>query len=190
MLKYQILGKINFRLILYTGIVEVLFTILFCYILAVTLQHKPVWLPTISECGELAPEKYVFRGGILFGGILLVVEGVFLHNAKRLSRLGFIFGVIAGIGLVGVACVASNEDLPLHLGKLIRCIYISVDNELCGNKIPQPLPLSLQLYTTQHYVWSTVDCSLLDTIHLSIKATWTNQIRSSCFQHDLTAWST
>lgn len=117
MLDYKILAKLSFRVILYTGIVEVLFTILLCYGLAVALGHKPMFLPTISECGEEAPEKYFFRWGILVGGILLAVEAVFLHNAKRISQLGYTFGVIAGVALTGVACVASNENLTIHLGK-------------------------------------------------------------------------
>ena len=117
MLDYKLLAKLNFRVILYTGIVEVLFTILLCYALAVILGHKPVFLPTISECGEEAPEKYFFRWGILVGGILLVIEAITLHNAKRISQHGFIIGVIAGVCLTGVACVASNEDLTIHMGK-------------------------------------------------------------------------
>lgn len=114
---YKLLGKFNFRIVLFSGIIEVLFTILFCYILAVTLKHKPLWLPTISECGEMPPEKYFFRWGILVGGLLLVVEAVVLHTAKRSSDWVFVLGVIAGLGLTGVAAVASNEDLPLHMGE-------------------------------------------------------------------------
>lgn len=114
---FKLLGKIDFRIILYSGIIEVLITVLLCYILAVTLQHKPVWLPTVSECGEMPPEKYFFRWGILVGGLLLVIEAVVLHTAKRSSDFVFSLGIIAGLCLTGVAVVASNEDLPLHLGE-------------------------------------------------------------------------
>ncbi len=112
----KILGKLNFKWVLYFGIVEVIFTVLLCYILAVTLQHKPLWLPTISECGELEPEKHFFRWGIMLGGALLVIEAVMLHTANRLSTLGYWLGMIAGLCLTGVAVVASNEDLTVHLG--------------------------------------------------------------------------
>lgn len=111
----KVLGKLNFRIILYFGIVEVIFTVLLCYILAVTLQHKPLWLPTISECGELEPEKHFFRWGILVGGIILLVEAVVLYTAKRISTLGFWLGIIAGFNLTGVAVVASNENRNIHL---------------------------------------------------------------------------
>lgn len=113
----KILGKLNFNYVLYFGILEVLITIILCYILAVTLQHKPIWLPTISECGEQAPEKYFFRWGILVGGLLLMIEGVMLHGAKRNSTLVLVLSLITGASLTGVAVVASNEDLPVHLGR-------------------------------------------------------------------------
>ncbi len=110
----KLLGKLNFRIVLFFGILEVIFTVLLCYILAVTLQHKPVWLPTISACGELEPEKHFFRWGILVGGLLLAIEAVVLYLAKRLSTLGFWLGMIAGFALTGVAVVASNEELTVH----------------------------------------------------------------------------
>lgn len=115
---YKLLGKFNFRIVLYSGIILVLVTVLLCYILAVSLDHKPVWLPTVSECGEMPPEKYIFRWGILVGGLLLVIEAVMLHFAERSSKHVFALGIIAGLSLTGVACVASNEDLPVHLGEL------------------------------------------------------------------------
>lgn len=119
---YKLLGKFNFRIVLFSGIIEVLFTILLCYILAVKLKHKPMWLPTISECGEMPPERYFFRWGILVGGLLLVVESVVLHTAKRSSDWVFVLGIIAGLGLTGVAAVASNENLPLHLGEACKVL--------------------------------------------------------------------
>ena len=121
--KYELLGRFNFRIVLYSGIIEVLITILVCYALAVSLGHKPVWLPTISECGEEAPEKHIFRWGIMTGGLLLVTEAVVLWVAKRASNHVFGLGAIAGLLLTGVACVASNEDLPVHLGEQI--MYLS-----------------------------------------------------------------
>lgn len=119
MVEFKILGKLNFKPILFFGVLEVLSLILFCYILAVTLQHLDPWLPTISECGELSPEKYFFRWGIMIGGVLLVLEAVFLHNAKRLSDLAFVLGFVAGLCLTGVACVASNENRTFHLSKFL-----------------------------------------------------------------------
>ena len=116
----KILGKIDLRTILYFGVSEILITIILCYVLAVTLQHQPVWLPTISECGELSPEKYFFRWGILVGGLLLVIESTVLRAADRISTITFYAGVLAGLCLTGVAVVASNENLPVHLGKLVN----------------------------------------------------------------------
>lgn len=112
----KVLGRLIVRHLLYIGLMEVLITIIICYIMAVTLQHKPVWLPTISECGELSPEKHFFRWGIMMGGILLAVESVVLWLPKIISTLVFALGFIAGLALTGVAVIASNEDLPVHLG--------------------------------------------------------------------------
>jgi hypothetical membrane protein len=115
--KYKLLGKLDFRFVLYSGIILVLVTILSCYALAVALGHKPLWLPTVSECGVEAPEKYIFRWGILAGGLLLVLEALVLYLPKRASGHVFVLGVIAGVCLTGVACVAVNEDFTVHMGE-------------------------------------------------------------------------
>lgn len=115
----KVLGKIDFKIILYVGVLEVLFTVLLCYVLAVTLQHKPLWLPTISECGELEPEKHFFRWGIMFGGLLLMLEAVVLYLPQRITRLEFILGLVAGFCLTGVSVVASNENLDIHMGEWV-----------------------------------------------------------------------
>ena len=132
-LAMKLLGKLNFRIILIFGIVEVIFTVLLCYILAVTLQHKPVWLPTISECGELEPEKHFFRWGILVGGLLLAIEAVVLYLAKRMSTLVFWLGLIAGLALTGVAVVASNEDLTVHMSQSLLCVCVCVCLCVCAD---------------------------------------------------------
>lgn len=115
-MELKLLGKLNFKWVLYFGIVEVIITIILCYVLAVVLGHKPAWLPTISECGEYPPEKHFFRWGIMVGGLLLMIEAVMLHNAKLLSTVGYWLGLIAGFCLTGVAVVASNEYRNIHLG--------------------------------------------------------------------------
>lgn len=117
----KLLGKFNFRTILFAGILLVLITVFLCYALAVTLGHKPAWLPTISECGVMPPEMYFFRWGIMAGGLLLVVEAVVLHTANRASNTAATLGGIAGFLLTGVATVSVDDDLTLHLSKLPFC---------------------------------------------------------------------
>ena len=51
------------------------------------------------------------------GGILLILEAVVLYCADYASLLVSVLGSIAGLGLTGVACVASNENRTVHLGK-------------------------------------------------------------------------
>ncbi len=113
----KIIGKVNFRNILYFGVLEVLATVLICYTLAVMEGHKPAWLPTISECGVEPPEKYIFRWGIMTGGILLFIEAIILYWSKWTSSLEYYLGMIAGLLLTGVAVVAVNENLTVHLSK-------------------------------------------------------------------------
>ena len=115
----KLLGKFNFRIVLFVGILLVLITIFLCYGLAVSLGHKDAWLPTISECGVLPPEMYFFRWGILVGGLLLVVEAVVLHTASRVSNTAAWLGGIAGFLLTGVAVVSADDDITLHLSKFL-----------------------------------------------------------------------
>ena len=141
----KILGKFNFRIVLFTGIIEVLITVLLCYTLAVSLHHKPAWLPTVSECGEEAPEKYFFRWGIFVGGLLLMVEALVLHTAERSSNAVYYLGLIAGACLTGVATVASNEDLPLHLGSSKLSIILQVP-KLVNVIFPQSAVFALSFF--------------------------------------------
>ena len=52
----------------------------------------------------------------MLGGLLLAVEAVVLWIPMMISTLVFAVGLIAGLALTGVAVVASNENLPVHLG--------------------------------------------------------------------------
>ena len=113
------LGVLNYKPLLYTGLSVVLATILICYVMAISLQHLPPWLPTISKCGELDPERHFFRWGFVVGGLFLVLEAVVLWVAKRISTLVFSLGFLAGFALSFVAVVASNEESSIHYGQLV-----------------------------------------------------------------------
>jgi len=115
----KILGKLNFKEVLFAGIFEVLFTIFLCYILAVSLGHKEAWLPTISECGVYSPEKYFFRWGILAGGLLLCLEAVVLWLPKRISTVVSALAFLAGIALTLVAVVSVQENYTVHMSELV-----------------------------------------------------------------------
>ena len=115
----KIVGKLTARTLIYFGAVEMSFTILLCYVLAVTHHHVKPWLPTISACGEHAPEQYPFRFGILVGAMLLFVEAIALYAASITSRVTHILGVVASLCLGVVAVVAANEDNVVHTSELV-----------------------------------------------------------------------
>ena len=116
----EVLRKIGLKRIFYVGVAEALVTLVICYVLAVTLNHKQVWLPTISQCGILSPEVFVFRWGMFVSGLLLVMESAILYIAKKISFVTLPFGILAGLCLSGLATVSSNEGFPVHRCKLIN----------------------------------------------------------------------
>jgi hypothetical protein len=112
----KILDKLTARTLVHFGAIEMTFTILLCYGLAVANHHVKPWLPTISACGDHPPEQYPFRFGIMTGAMLLLVEAVSLRAAKMSSMITYVMGVVASLCLGVVAVVASNEDKIVHSG--------------------------------------------------------------------------
>ena len=101
----KIVGKISSKKFVSVGTSGIIFTIILCYSLAVGLQHRKPWLPTISQCGDEPPEKYFFRWGMMMGAVVLVVHAVILNVAQWTSKATFYLGLVAGLCLSGVAVV-------------------------------------------------------------------------------------
>ena len=115
--KMTVLGKLSGKTLVHTGAVVMLSSILLCYVIAVYEGHVKAWLPTISACGELPPEQYIFRYGILTGGLMLVVLALFVYTADfPFSRrpVNLDMGVVAGLSLGVVAVCSANEDNLVH----------------------------------------------------------------------------
>lgn len=119
-----VLGSVSARWLIHAGAIEMSFTILLCYALAVSFGHVKAWLPTISACGEHPPEQYPFRFGIMLGAILLEVEAIALYTAKKTSHLTFVLGAIAAFCLGVVAVVAANENNIVHTSKLFLIMLV------------------------------------------------------------------
>ena len=118
------------------GVLEVLGTVLLCYVLAVVNGHVPVWLPFISDCGIYPPEKYPFRLGLVLGAALVAVQVLTLYYAERAfskSRLCLVLGLVASAGLAVVAVVNSQEDDTIHTSKddLYIC-YIAFSSSIAA----------------------------------------------------------
>ena len=116
----KILGKIGLKRIFYFGVTEALVTLVICYVLAVSVNHKPVWLPSISRCGLQSPEIFLFRWGMTASGLLLALESAILYMAKKISFVTLPLGVLAGLSLTGLATVSSSESYFVHRCKLIN----------------------------------------------------------------------
>jgi len=115
----QIIAKETFRFLIVQGATIVLATIFSCYGIAVSLGHVPVWLPMISDCGVYAPEKYLFRLGLVTGSIFLHVESILLYNADKAfsnSRLCMILSLLSSMGMSVVAVVSEKENNNVHTG--------------------------------------------------------------------------
>lgn len=132
-----VLGKISVNLFIHFGALVFLGTILLCYILAVSLHHVPAWLPMISDCAVLAPEKYPFRWGFMVGSTLLGVQSLLIYGADKpysKSKLALFTGVVAAFCLSVVGVVNEEEDNTIHSGKLTRSVLVrglSVYKSVC-----------------------------------------------------------
>ena len=112
-----VLGQLSGKTLIHFGSVEMLFTILLCYTIAVLEGHVKPWLPTISACGDTPPEQFVFRFGILTGSMLLVVLALYVYTADfpfSRDKINLTMGVVAGLSLGVVAICADNEDNLVH----------------------------------------------------------------------------
>lgn len=112
-----IIGKESVRLWIVQGATIILSTIFVCYGIAVYLGHVPVWLPMISDCAVLPPEKYLFRLGMVTGAIYLGIDSELLYRADKSftrSRLGLVLGIISAVGLSVVGVVNEKENNGIH----------------------------------------------------------------------------
>ena len=114
----QVLGKASARMFIHLGMVEVAATILICYTVAVMEGHVKPWLPTISACGEQAPEEFLFRYGFVVSTTFLVVEAVVLYGAGLFSELCMVLGIVGGLCLGVVGVVSARDVSSVHTGEL------------------------------------------------------------------------
>ena len=129
LLKMKIIGKETLQFFIVQGATIVLGTIFTCYGLAASLGHVPVWLPMISDCAVYAPEKYLFRLGLVTGSIFLHIESILLYNADKAfsnSRLSMILSLMSSLGMGIVAVVNEKENNTVHTGTCAKCVTIFV----------------------------------------------------------------
>lgn len=115
----KVIAKETLQYFVVQGAAIVLGTIFTCYGIAASLGHVPVWLPMISDCAVYAPEKYLFRLGLVTGSIFLHFESILLYNANKSfsnSRLSMIFSLMSSLGLGVVAVVNEKENNIVHTG--------------------------------------------------------------------------
>ena len=114
-----IFGSVDVRTITLLAILISWASIITCYVLAVSLGHVPAWLPTISDCAVGAPEKYLFRIGLITGATALFANVVMVYYAFPkfvLRKLELVAGVAAAAGLTVVGAVNEKENNTVHIG--------------------------------------------------------------------------
>ena len=126
----EILGKISVKVIAHAGALEMLVTIFLCYGLAVGCGHVKPWLPMISDCAILAPEKYPFRLGFVVGAVLIAMQTVAISYADKKSKISLALGTVSAFCLAVVGVVNEVECNPVHSGRWtgrmrIGCMYIA-----------------------------------------------------------------
>ena len=117
----EILGKLPVKVIVHAGALEMLVTVLLCYGLAVGYGHVKPWLPMISDCAVLAPEKYPFRLGFVVGAVLIAVQSAAVSYADKSptrSRVSLALGTVSAFCLAVVGVVNEVECNPVHSGRL------------------------------------------------------------------------
>ena len=115
-----ILAKESLRYWVVQGATIVLSTIFVCYGIAVSLGHVPAWLPMISDCAVLPPEKYIFRLGIVIGSVFLAMDSILIYNADKSyshSKLSLLLGMVGVVGTSIVGVVNEKEDIGVHSSK-------------------------------------------------------------------------
>ncbi|KAL5474514.1 hypothetical protein EMCRGX_G026470 [Ephydatia muelleri] len=113
----KVLTQVPVNVFIHLSALVITFTIFLCYGIAVGLGHVKAWLPMISDCAVLPPEKYPFRYGFVVEALLLAVETVIIYNANKAyskSKTCLVLGVTGAfcIGVVGV--VNEQECNPVH----------------------------------------------------------------------------
>ena len=123
----SVLGSVTVPVFIHLAVLEILGTILLCYSTAVLDGHVPAWLPMISDCFVLPPERYPARLGVILGAGLLQVEVLLIYFAnKGFSRnsLGLVAGTVASVGLGVVGAVNEQENNTLHSGILYNVLLL------------------------------------------------------------------
>ncbi len=140
-LEMQVLSKVSLAVFIHTAALVMLGTIFLCYGLAVGLGHVPAWLPMISDCAVLSPEKYPFRLGFVVGAALIATQVVMTYNADRpysKSKTSLILGLVASLGLAIVGVVNEQECNPVHSGRLRLLISLNFGTVIKRSSPPPP----------------------------------------------------
>lgn len=93
-------------------------TIITCYLIATSLGHVAYWLPDITHCALHAPERFIFRAGLIPACVLLAYVWFLATSWLEDERTrikgtpGGSAAVIRGLGVVGsLALVVSSSVL-------------------------------------------------------------------------------
>ena len=120
----DVLGHIQARTLTWLSAGCGVVTIFVCYTIAVSLGHVPAWLPMISDCAVYAPEKYIFRFGMITTANLLFLNALMMFGflstitpgRRSGDKVGLVLAFISSVGLAIVGSVNEQENNPIHSG--------------------------------------------------------------------------
>jgi hypothetical membrane protein len=147
----KVLNTYNFISFINYAVFVPVVTILVCYVTAVLKGDVPGWfLPMVSACGVVAPEKWIFHIG-------LIVSSVLIHSASKVVRdfissnnpdsttskwedTAVLLNFIACGGLAGCASITEKEDNNLHgLSAIIFFVFYIIYMWIVSLRVSQQI---------------------------------------------------
>eukprot|EP00117_Sycon_ciliatum_P013288 scpid21268/ scgid14009/ len=114
-----LIGTMQARWIIQVSVALTLATSVLVYIIACSLKHVSLWLPSISDCATKAPEMYVFRFGMMVAAFLQATNVLINYNATRGSyafpKLTALAGALGSFALGMLTVVSEDDDKRLHI---------------------------------------------------------------------------
>lgn len=151
------LSKLPAPTIFTVATLETVATFLCCYLLAVAYGHVQPWLPTISDLGVEAPEKYPFRLGLVLGCSLMAGEMALVYYAGKpysKSNAALALSSAASLSLAIAVVVSEKEDSAVHGGNSDSLLHARADSTIYVYRSRAQLLQECFLCCTRRTWWS------------------------------------
>ena len=155
--------KLNAQKFIYINTSLGIFTIIFCYCIAVSLHHINTDIPMISDCFVYPPESYISRFGVISficcGNLLsnLAISN-YIASTDKVKNMLIIISFINSISFGIVGSISEIDNLKIHnmfalVGYISYGIYLLVAH-LTSTELSQ-----------NHYLYSYISLIILKIIY-------------------------